>query len=163
MSFFKFYVMFSCQRLLPPPESSTSFKSTPAYFFTASTMVIRSNGFPRSISTPLYTILVVPQNFLCHMTVQILCQIHHAVIICICLIQLHQGKFRIVSGIQTFITEYTSNLINSFQAADDQSLQVQFQRDTQFYIFVQCIEMCLKRSCCSTTCILLPASESLLP
>ena len=32
---------------------STSFQSTPAYFFTASTIVIRSNGLPRSISTPL--------------------------------------------------------------------------------------------------------------
>ena len=31
----------------------TSFQSTPAYFSTASTIVIRSNGFPRSISTPL--------------------------------------------------------------------------------------------------------------
>ena len=28
-------------------------KSTPAYFFTASTMVMRSKGLPRSISTPL--------------------------------------------------------------------------------------------------------------
>ena len=30
-----------------------SLKSTPEYFFTASTMVMRSKGLPRSISTPL--------------------------------------------------------------------------------------------------------------
>ena len=33
-----------------------------AYFFTASTIVIRSNGLPRSIGIPLYTICVVPST-----------------------------------------------------------------------------------------------------
>ena len=61
-------------------------------------------------------------HFFCHITVQFLGQIHHAVVIGICLIKLHQRKFRIVSGIKSFVTEYTSDLIDTLHAADDQSL-----------------------------------------
>jgi len=64
------------------------------------------------------------QHFLRHIAIQIFCQIHHSIVICICLIQLHQCKFRIVSCIQTFITEHTTNLIYSFHTAYDQSLQI---------------------------------------
>ena len=64
------------------------------------------------------------KNFLCYIAIHILCQIHHTMIIRICLIQLHQSEFRIMSGIQTFITEYTTNLIHTLQTAYDQSLQV---------------------------------------
>ena len=62
------------------------------------------------------------QDFLGHMAVKIFCKIHHAVVVCICLIQLHKSKLRIMSGIQTFVTEYSSDLVNSFQTAYDQPL-----------------------------------------
>ena len=44
-------------------SSGTSSKSTPAYFLMHSVMVIRSKGFPKSISTSPYRITVVPQTF----------------------------------------------------------------------------------------------------
>ena len=62
------------------------------------------------------------QDFLGHMAVKIFCKIHHTVVVCIRLIQLHKGELRIMSGIQTFVTEYSSDLVNSFQTAYDQSL-----------------------------------------
>src|SRR5574344_491815 len=80
------------------------------------------------------------------MTEHILCQIHHAIVISICLIKLHQGKFRIVSGVESFVAEYTSDLIDSLHTAHDQSLQIQFKRNTKLYILIECIVMCLERT-----------------
>ena len=68
-------------------------------------------------------------------TADLLCQIaehgfrkfHHSFIICICLVKLHQCKFRIMTGINTLITEYTANLVDSFKSANDQSFQIKFQ------------------------------------
>jgi len=59
---------------------------------------------------------------LSHMTEHILCQIHHSIIIGVGLIQLHQGKLRIVAGVQSLVTEYTSNLVYALHAAYDQTL-----------------------------------------
>ena len=75
------------------------------------------------------------ENFLCHMAIQVLCQIHHSVIICVRLIKLHQRKFRIMSCVQSFITEHTSNLVYFLNTADNQSLKIQFQRNTKFKVF----------------------------
>ena len=60
-------------------------------------------------------------------TADLLCQIaehgfrkfHHSFIICICLVKLHQCKFWIVTGINTLITEYTANLVDSFKSTND--------------------------------------------
>ena len=93
------------------------------------------------------------KNFLCNKTVQVLCQIHHAMVICICLVKLHQSKLRIMSCIKAFITEYTTNLVYLLKTSNDQSLQVQFQRNTKLQIFIQGIEMRLEWSCCCSTCI----------
>ena len=81
---------------------------------------------------------------LSHMTVKVFGKIHHAVVVGVSLVQLHQGKFRIVTGIQTFVAEHPADLINSFQAADDQPLQVQLQGDPQFQIFVEGVEVGFK-------------------
>jgi len=94
------------------------------------------------------------KNFLCNKTVQVLCQIHHAMIVCVCLVKFHQSEFRVMSCIKTFVTEYTSNLIYSFQTTNDQSLQIKFQRDTELQVFVQGVEMCLERSCSCSSGIL---------
>ena len=93
------------------------------------------------------------QNLLRHMAVQVLCQVHHSLVICVSLIQLHQRKFRVVSGIQALVAEYSSNLVYALHAANDQSLQIQFQGDTQLKVLIKSIEMCLERSCGCTTCI----------
>ena len=93
------------------------------------------------------------QNSLSNITVKILCQIHHAVIICICLVKLHQCKFWIMTGIKTLVTEYAANLIYFFKSAYDQALQIKLQRNTKLQIFVKSVEMCFKRSCRSSSCI----------
>ena len=92
-------------------------------------------------------------DLLCKITEHGLCQFHHSFIICICLIKLHQSELRIVTGINTLITEYTADLINSLKSAYDQSLQIKLKRNTKLNILVQCIVMCLERSCGCTTCI----------
>ena len=68
--------------------------------------------------------LCCAQNFLCHIAVQIFCQIHHAVVIGVCLIQFHQSKFRVMSSVKSLVTEYTANLINLFHSADNQAFQI---------------------------------------
>ncbi len=86
-----------------------------------------------------------PQNLLRHIAVKILGQIHHPVIIGVSLIQFHQGKFRIMPGVKPFVTENPSDFINPFQPADNQPLQIQFQRNPEFQVLVQRIKMRLKR------------------
>ena len=92
-------------------------------------------------------------DFLCKVTEHGLCQFHHSFIIGICLIKLHQSKLRIVTGINTLVTEYTANLVNSLKSAHDQSLKIKLQGNTKLNVFVQCVVMCLKRSCSCTACV----------
>ena len=89
-------------------------------------------------------------HFLGNVTIKLLGKIHHTVIICIRLIKLHQCELRIMSGIQSLITEHTTNLVNTFHATYDQSLEIQLQRYSQFQILIQGIEVSLKWSCSST-------------
>ena len=49
-------------------------------------------------------------------------KLHHTVIVGICLIELHQSEFRVMTGVDSLITEHSSNLINSFHTADNQTL-----------------------------------------
>ena len=62
------------------------------------------------------------QDCLGHMAVQVLRQLHHTVIVRICLVQLHQGKLRIMAGIQPLVAEYAADLVHSLKSAHDQSL-----------------------------------------
>ena len=66
--------------------------------------------------------LCCSKNFLSNKAVHVLCQIHHAVVICICLVKLHQSELWVMSCIKTFITEYTADLVNALHTADDESL-----------------------------------------
>ena len=58
-----------------------------------------------------------------------------------------------MTGINTFITEYTADFVNSFKTTDDQTFQIKLQRNTKLHIFIQRVVMCLERSCCCTACI----------
>ena len=86
--------------------------------------------------------------FFCQITEHLLGQIHHAVVIRVCLIQFHQGKFRVVAGINTLIPEHTADFIDTLQSADNQTFQIQLQRDAEFHVFIQCVIMGFKRSGC---------------
>ena len=52
-------------------------------------------------------------HFLGHKAEHILSQIHHSVVVSVCLVQFHQCKFRVMSGIQAFISENAPDFVNS--------------------------------------------------
>ena len=83
-------------------------------------------------------------HFLCHIAVKILGQIHHAVIVGVGLVQLHQREFRIVPGVQSLVAEHAADLINPLHAAHDQALQVEFQGNSQLQILVQRVKVRLE-------------------
>ena len=150
MSLFKFYIMlfckFSCllQSLNFIPVNACVFLHCVNHCDTLERLTeIHRDSFVYDLCRS--------EHFLCDKTIQVLCQIHHAVVICVCLVKLHQSELWVMSCIKTLITEYTSDLIYLLESSDDQSLQVQLQGNTKLQIFVQGIEMCLERSCsCST-------------
>ena len=63
--------------------------------------------------------------------------VHHAVKVCVCLIKLKQGKFRVVAGVHPLVAEYASDFVNSVKAADNKPLEVKLQRNTHIHINVQ--------------------------
>ena len=66
-------------------------------FLMASFMVRRSNGFPRSILDTVVGEFCGTADLFCKVTEHGLCQLHHSLIVSVCLIKLHQGEFRIVT------------------------------------------------------------------
>ena len=118
--------------------------------------IIHGQTFKRFAEVDLDTIvgnLRRTADLLCQITEHGLCQFHHSFVICICLIKFHQGELRVMTSVNTFVTEYTANLENSLKTTNNQSLQIKFQRNTKLNIFVQCIVMCFEWSCCCSTCI----------
>ena len=59
---------------------------------------------------------------ICNISEHILGKIHHTVVVCVCLIKLHKSKFRVMSCINAFVSENTSDLVNSFKTADNKTL-----------------------------------------
>ena len=49
-------------------------------------------------------------------------QLHHALVVRVSLVELHQGKLRVVAGIHALVAEHAADLIDPLQTADDQSL-----------------------------------------
>src|SRR5699024_10213818 len=121
MAFFKLYMVFFCY-------SSGFFQGmdlVKVYTCRFLNCVYHGNALKRFTQIHLNAVinnLCSSQNFLGHMTVQILCKVHHAVIVGICLIKLHKSELWIMSGVQTFVTEHSSDYVNLFQSAYDQSL-----------------------------------------
>jgi len=64
---------------------------------------------------------------LCEVTEHGLCELHHTIVICVCLVQLHQSELRVVTCVNTLVTEYSSDLVYSLKTADDKSLQVELK------------------------------------
>ena len=62
------------------------------------------------------------QDFLRNIAIEILREVHHAMVIGIGLIELHEGELRIVPGVEALVAENTADFIDSFQTADDQAL-----------------------------------------
>ena len=91
--------------------------------------------------------LCCAQHVLCYGTEHFFRNVHHALVICVGLIQLHQGEFGVMTNGNALVSEYTTDFIYSFKAADNQSLQGQLQCDTAVHINIQCIMVCDKGSC----------------
>ncbi len=72
-------------------------------------------------------------------------EVHQIFIGCIGLIELHHGEFRVVAYRNTFIAEVAVDFEDPLQAADNQSLQVQFRGNAQIQLHVQGVVMGYKR------------------
>ncbi len=80
----------------------------------------------------------------------ILGNVHHALIIGVCLIQLDGGELRVMTGVHALVAEDTADLVDVLETADDQTLEVQLGRNTQVHVDVQRIVMGDERTCCRT-------------
>ena len=81
--------------------------------------------FKRLTQIHFYTVIhdcSCTKHFLSNVAVKIFCKIHHTVIICVCLIQFHKSKFRVMASVKTFVSENSSYFINLIKAAHDKTL-----------------------------------------
>ena len=62
------------------------------------------------------------KHFQSHVAVQFFCEIHHAIIVRISLVEFHQRKFRVVAGVNALVSKDAPNLKDTLQAADNQPL-----------------------------------------
>ncbi|MPM79415.1 hypothetical protein SDC9_126448 [bioreactor metagenome] len=67
-------------------------------------------------------------------------------------VHLKHREFRVVGRVDSFVTEYATDFINLFHAADHKAFQVQLQRDAHVQFHVQCIVVRDERSCGSSAC-----------
>ena len=77
---------------------------------------------------------------------QFLRQVHQVAVIAVCLIELQHRKFGIVMGGNPFVPEDAAQFINPVYSADDQALEVQFQRDSQIEFDIQGVVVRVKRT-----------------
>ena len=67
------------------------------------------------------------QDLLCDIAQHALCQIHHSVVIGVCLVQLHHGELGIVPCVYPLVAEHSSDLKHPVKAAHYESLEVQLK------------------------------------
>ena len=56
---------------------------------------------------------------------------HHVVQVGVGGVQLHQGEFGVVPGADALVAEDPPDLVDPLEAADDEALEIQLQRDAQ--------------------------------
>ena len=57
-----------------------------------------------------------------HMAEHVLGEVHHALVVRIRLIELHQRELRVMTGIQALVPEHAADLVDALQAADNEAL-----------------------------------------
>ena len=77
-----------------------------------------------------------PANLLCKIPEHGLGKFHHPVVVGICLIELHQCKLRVMTGIDSLVPEYSSDFVNALHTADNQTLQVKLKGNTKLYVLI---------------------------
>ena len=68
-------------------------------------------------------------------------QFHHLQIVRICPIEFQLSEFGVVLERNAFIAEVTPDLIHPFQIADQQTFEIQLERDTQIHILIEFVMM----------------------
>ncbi len=86
------------------------------------------------------------QNILRQRTEQRLRQFDQVFVVRIRHIEFHHGELRIMAHGDAFVTEVTVNFEYAFEAANHQTLEVQFRRDTQVHVQIQRVVMGDKRT-----------------
>ena len=64
---------------------------------------------------------------------------HYFGVVTKCLVALHHGELRVVARRNSFVAEHATNFKHAFHAANNESLQVQLQRNAQEQLHVQCV------------------------
>ena len=82
---------------------------------------------------------------------QLLGERHHPVIVLVLHVQFHACELRVVVAVHTFVSEVLAYLVDTFEAAHDESFQVELGSDAHVHVLVQCVEMRRERACrCSS-------------
>ena len=74
-------------------------------------------------------------------------QRHHVVEVAVGLVQFQQRELGIMAGRDAFVAEDPPDLIDAVEAADDQPLEVEFQRDPQVQFDIQRVVVGQERAC----------------
>ena len=77
--------------------------------------------------------------------------IHHSVIIGVCLIQLNTCEFGIVPYVHTLVSEVSADLVNAFHTAHDKPFKIKLRGYAQIHIQIERVVMRYERSCRRST------------
>ena len=72
--------------------------------------------------------------------------LHHVVVVRVCLVKLQHRKLRIVRPVDPFVSKVVTYLVHSLEAADDETLQIQLVGDPQKERHVERPMVCLEWS-----------------
>ena len=86
-------------------------------------------------------------HLFCHIAVKVLGQVHHAVVIRVGLVQLHQRELRVMPRVESLVAEDAPDLVDALHPADNQALQIKLERNPQAQVLVERVKMRLKRPC----------------
>ena len=73
---------------------------------------------------------------------QLLCEVHHPIVILILNVKFHTSKLRVVSAVHTFVAEVLANLIYTLETAYYQSLKVKLCGDAHKHLLIESVEVC---------------------
>lgn len=76
------------------------------------------------------------EDFVSHSAEEVFGEIHHGFVVTVCLVYFQEGKFRVVTGVNPFVTEYTTDFVYAFHATNDETLEVEFEGDTHVEVDV---------------------------
>ncbi len=85
--------------------------------------------------------LVLAQEIAAEAAEDLLGHFHHVVVISVRFVKLEHREFRVMLGVDPFVPEIAVDLIDLFQAADDQALEVELRGDPEKEVHVQGVMM----------------------